>query len=259
MNKKQWIVTGTITALAAIVAMAVFYYYYFQPIEVRRPTMPTPVAKHLFKVKEIYPTKPGGREWFINMADPHADKLFDPDALIQKEPDGSWRIGQTADGSDEDHVRMKVTTPEGQPEWKNVEITGYVKALWADSPTDHVDWYARGGRHSNSAPCEGSALKGWISVDGTVSWIKEIWHKEGYTKSRDRHKVTDSLLNRWIGWKVIMYNIDNDKAVKMESYIDDNDKTIGEKYPKLLIMAGGLVEVQMKNFIALVAQGQRTI
>jgi hypothetical protein len=93
--------------------------------------------------EEIYPTKPGGREWFINMADPQADKLFDPDALIQKEADGSWRIGQTADGNDEDHVRIKVTTPEGQPEWKNVEITGYVKALWADSPTDHIDWYAR--------------------------------------------------------------------------------------------------------------------
>ena len=39
---------------------------------------------------------------------------------------------------------MKVRTPEGESEWKNVEITGYVKVLRTDSPSDHVDWYARG-------------------------------------------------------------------------------------------------------------------
>jgi hypothetical protein len=224
MNKKQWIIAGTIAAVIAIIVSIVVVYSYIQLIQMRpSPVVSPPVAKHTFKVKEIYPTKPGGREWFIDMANPQADKLFDPDSHISKEPDGSWKIGQTADGNDEDHVRMKVATPEGEPEWKNVEITGYAKALWADSPTDHIDWYARGGRHSSSAPCDGSALKGWISVDGTVSWIKEIWHKGGYTKSRDRHKATESILNRWVGWKVIMYNINNNKAVKMESYIDDND------------------------------------
>ncbi len=31
-----------------------------------------------------------------------------------------------------------------------------------------------------------------------------------------------ALLDKWIGWKVVMYNINNDTAVKMESYLDDN-------------------------------------
>lgn len=133
---------------------------------------------------------------------------------------------------------MKIGTSEDEPEWKNVEITGYAKVLWADSPSDHIDWYARGGKHSSSVPCEGSALKGWISTEGTVSWIKEIWHTGGYTKARDTHKVTGSIVNRWIGWKVVMYNINNNKAVKMESYIDDNDNNIWKKVSEIVDNGG---------------------
>jgi hypothetical protein len=252
MNKNRWIIVVGGAAIAVIVAiiLSITVYNYIQIGQIRllpAPPLvsPPPIAKHTFKVKEIYPTKAGGREWFINMANPEGDKLFDPGSPISKEPDGSWRIGGKADDSEEDEnnnnedqVRMKVGTPEGEPEWKNVDVTGYVKVLQADSPTDHVDWYARGGSHTRSAPCEGSALKGWIDVDGTVSWIKEIWHAGGYTNSRDRHKATDSLLNRWIGWKVIMYNIDNDKAVKMESYIDDNDNNNWRKVSEVIDNGG---------------------
>jgi hypothetical protein len=245
MNKKRWIIIvgGAIIAVIVVIILSITIYTYIQLGQIRLPApplvSPPPVAKHTFKVKEIYPTKPGGREWFINMADPEGDKLFDPGSPISKEPDGSWRVGDKADGEEddnnsEDQVRMKVGTAEGEPQWKNVEITGYVKVLQTDSLTDHVDWYARGGSHTSSAPCEGSALKGWIAVDGTVSWIKEIWHAGGYTNSRDRHKATDSLLNRWIGWKVIMYNIDNDKAVQMESYIDDNDNNNWRKVSQIV-------------------------
>jgi hypothetical protein len=246
MNKR-WIIAGII--ITAALAIAILVYSYIQLIQITPPPAISPrVAKHIFKIKEIYPTKPGGREWFIDMANPQADRLFDPDSPIFKEPDGSWQIGRgkagVGDGGgdkneEEDQVRMKVGTPEGEPEWKNVEITGYVKVLWADSPSDHLDWYARGGRHSSSVPCEGSALKGWISADGTVSWIKEIWHTGGYTKARDTHKATGSIVNRWIGWKVIMYNIDNNnKAVKMESYIDYNDNNNWRKVSEIVDNGG---------------------
>jgi hypothetical protein len=61
-------------------------------------------------------------------------------------------------------------------------------------------------------------------IDGIVEWKKEIWHTGGYTAERSKAKVlTDSILGRWIGWKVVMYNINNDTAVKMESYIDDKN------------------------------------
>ena len=50
----------------------------------------------------------------------------------------------------------------------------------------------------------------------TVERNKEIWHNGGYTAERAKAKVFDSILGRWIGWKVVMYNINNDTAVKME-------------------------------------------
>ncbi|MFL6395131.1 MAG: hypothetical protein ACJ708_10835 [Nitrososphaeraceae archaeon] len=247
MNKRYWITIATISTVFAI--GIIVYYAYIQLIQMRPSVVPPPIAKHTFKVKEIYRTKVAGREWFIDMANPQADKLFDPDSPISKEADGSWKVGDKGDGnSNEDKVRMKVPTPEGESEWKNVEITGYVKVLWADSPSDHVDWYTRGGRHSSSAPCEGSALKGWISVDGTVSWIKEIWHTGGYTKARDRHKAIESILNRWIGWKVIIYNIDNNTAVKMESYIDDNDNNNWRKVSETVDNGGWFARSSDEEF-----------
>jgi hypothetical protein len=104
----------------------------------------------------------------------------------------------------------------------------------ADSGSDDLDWYARGGTHNNDVPCAGTALKGTISVEGVVSWLKEIWHTGGYTRPKDTHKVTDSILNRWIGWKVVMYNIHDDNAVKMEAYLDNSDDNQWKKVSDLV-------------------------
>ena len=48
-----------------------------------------------------------------------------------------------------------------------------------------LDWYARGGIHTPNAPCDGTALKGWLSISGIASWVKEIWFPGGYTDQRD--------------------------------------------------------------------------
>lgn len=171
---------------------------------------------------EIYPTKVGGREWFIDMDNPTKDGLFNPQSIITRQVDGSWQIsGRQNIGKYNNEVRMDVNTPTGEHEWKNVEMTGYARVIHANPPFDSLVWYARGGRHDSLVPCEGTSLKGRITVNGTASWIKEIWHIGGYTNERDRVQATDSIIGRWIGWKVVMYNIDNNKAVKMESYLDD--------------------------------------
>ena len=124
-------------------------------------TPPTTVDK--FGIKEIYPIKEGGRQWYINMDSPKSDGIFDPKSILTKQPDGSWEIAAK-------QVRMNVNTPEGMQPWKNVEITGYAKVISANSPNnDHLDWYARGGKHNDDVPCDGSALKGWLSIDGVAS------------------------------------------------------------------------------------------
>jgi hypothetical protein len=200
----------------------------------------------------MYPTKPGGREWFINMDNPTSDGIFDPGSPIRKQADGSWKIdGRHTNDKFGNEVRMNVNTPSAQEPWKNVEITGYAKVISADSTNDHLDWYARGGKHTPDAPCDGSALKGWLSVGGIASWVKEIWFPSGYTNQRDKIQAThdgNPILGRWIGWKVVMYNVDNDKAVKMESYLDGQDNNQWKKVTDLIDSGGWYARASDKEF-----------
>lgn len=178
-------------------------------------------GEDIFGIKEIYPTRPEGREWFLNSEDPRSDGIFyiTSDKNITKQSNGSWLINSS-------EVRMNVDTPPGLSEWKNVEITGYARILSVIDPSKENDlaWFARSGIHSNKSPCEGTGLIGGIHTDGTVEWKKEILFREGYTDGRAKAKVVvDPIIGRWIGWKVVMYNINNNSAVKMESYIDNKD------------------------------------
>lgn len=134
-------------------------------------------------------------------------------------------------------IRMEVTTPVGFSEWRNVEITGYVQvvSVLPQSNEGEVSWYARGGKHSSQVPCDGTALFGRLTVDGKADWQKEIWFTGGYTASTaDTVASADSILGRWIGWKVVMYNIRDDTAVKMESYIDNNNDNNWVKVTELV-------------------------
>jgi hypothetical protein len=243
MNKNRWVITGVITLVVVSISVVV----YSQNIQF----IPNPPAihRHKFNVKEIYPTRLGGREWFMNMNIP-SDGIFDPGSAISKQLGGSWQInGAFRPGNKyEDQVRMTVGTSAGQEQWRDVEITGYANVLSADSDTDHLDWYARGGIHSSAVPCVGSALKGTISVNGKASWVKEIWHTGGYTKPRDVQQVSNTILHRWIGWKVIMYNINDNTAVKMESYLDYNDENHWLKVSEILDNGGWFAKSSNEEF-----------
>ena len=252
MNTKySRLLTIIITFGIIATVIIIFIYYYYPQILFLPPHIPiTTTAIHNFKVKEIYPTKQNGREWFINLDDPTADGIFDPQSKLTKQPDGSWQIkGRGGSGKYEDQVRMNVNTPKGEQQWKNVEITGYTKVISAESSKDRLDWYARGARHSSGVPCEGTSLKGNIRVNGEVFWQKEIWHTGGYTNEKARAVATDnSLLDRWIGWKVVIYNINNDKAVKMESYIDDKNNNNWKKVTELIDKGGWYADTSDKVF-----------
>jgi hypothetical protein len=250
-TKYSRLLTIIITFGIIATVIIIFIYYYYPQILFLPPHIPiTTTAIHNFKVKEIYPTKQNGREWFINLDDPTADGIFDPQSKLTKQPDGSWQIkGRGGSGKYEDQVRMNVNTPKGEQQWKNVEITGYAKVISAESSKDRVDWYARGARHSSGVPCEGTSLKGNIRVNGEVFWQKEIWHTGGYTNEKARAVATDnSLLDRWIGWKVVIYDINNDKAVKMESYIDDKNNNNWKKVTELIDKGGWYADTSDKVF-----------
>jgi hypothetical protein len=99
-------------------------------------------ADDKFGIKMIYPTKSGGEEWFINMDNPTADTRFNPKTTLSKNDDGSFKVTSN-------QVRMNVYTSslydkskittldqielhqkgymQSPNDWRNVEITGYVK------------------------------------------------------------------------------------------------------------------------------------
>jgi hypothetical protein len=87
-------------------------------------------------------------------------------------------------------------------------------------------------------PCEGTSLKGILRINGVAAWQKEIWHTGGYTNTRAVISATNPILDRWIGWKVVIYNINNDTAVKMESYLDENANNNWRKVNELVDNGG---------------------
>jgi hypothetical protein len=188
-----------------------------------------------FGIREIYPTKENGREWFVNMENPKDDEnfavTFNPN--LTRQEDGSWRISVPV-------VRMNVKTLDGETNWRNVEMTGYVKIVSVIENSSNkvlendLTWYARGGKHNPEIPCEATAYMGGLYDNGKVGWKKELWFVGGYTDERQSNKVTNSLIDRWIGWKVVIYNINNNSEVKLESYLDNTNSNYWVKVTDLV-------------------------
>jgi hypothetical protein len=244
MKRVSWLVIGIsifATVIATIVLIYYYDYYYLISSTIQK------VDK--FGIKKIYPTIEGGREWFVDMDNPFDDNLFYSTfhRNITRQDDGSWRIGGSA-------VRLNVIT-------RYAKIVGTISSSVntnnnkgsedeeeSQNYSKDLSWRGRGGRHNSKNPCEGTALIGTIDIDGNVRWQKEIWHTGGYTDARATYNVTDSILDRWIGWKVVMYNINNDAAVKMESYLDDKNNNNWTKVTDVIDNGGWYARSSDKEF-----------
>ena len=202
-----------------------------------------------FGTREIYPTKEDGREWYVNMKNPVDDEnfsiTFGPN--ITRQEDGSWRISAPV-------VRMNVKTIEGETNWKNVEMTGYAKihSVIQNSSNKVIEndltWYARGGKHNQEIPCEATAYMGGLYDTGKVGWKKELWFVGGYTDERHANKVTTPLIDRWIGWKIVMYNINGNSEVKLESYLDNTNSNYWIKVTDLVDDGGWYAKMPDSDF-----------
>jgi hypothetical protein len=208
-----------------------------------------PLEADKFGIREIYPTKENGREWYMNMENPKEDEhfsiTFNPN--ITKQEDGSWRISTPV-------VRMNVKTLEGETNWKNVEMTGYAKIAGVIENSSNkviendLTWYARGGKHNQEIPCEATAYMGGLYDNGKVGWKKELWFVGGYTDERQSEKVTNSLVDRWVGWKVVIYNINDNSEVKLESYIDNTNTNYWVKVTDLVDDGGWYAKMPDSHF-----------
>ena len=212
---------------------------------------PNHVRNDKFGIREIYPTKENGREWYVNMENPKDDQnfsiTFNPN--LTRQVDGSWRISVPV-------VRMNVKTLEGESNWKNVEMTGYVKIVSVIENSinkvieNDLTWYARGGKHNPEFPCEATAYMGGLYDNGKVGWKKELWFVGGYTDEKQSNKVTNSLVDRWIGWKIVIYNVNNNSEVKLESYLDNTNSNYWVKVTNLVDDGGWYAKMPDSNFFA---------
>jgi hypothetical protein len=214
-------------------------------VTVNHVTPPPPVDNGTdpFGIKKIYKTKQGGEEWFMNMNNPLSDpRLFTrtDQSQFSKNPDGSWKVGSTNNNQGRFHIytssgyhqNLITTYNEAQlaakgymqspNDWKNVEMTGYVK-LNAYNAVDHAFvWYNRGGHHSTSFSCEGTAYKGNINYVGQTRFQKEQWHPSYFTTSWKNTALAPDPRGMWFGFKYIVYNFEQNgkPTVKMENWLD---------------------------------------
>ncbi|WP_233595932.1 carbohydrate-binding protein, partial [Corallococcus sp. CA031C] len=207
------------------------------PTEPTTPA-PTPTGVDGFGVTMMYPSKAGGEAWAL-ADNATADARFDPQGTITRNADGSWKMKSS-------QVRMSAFPSTGYDpkqiatydrdvlasrgymqaanDWKNIEMTGFVKVNAASNTKDNFAWYARGGKHNdNHEGCEGSSYKGGLHYDGRVRFEKETWH---VSYDQGQYKpATTSLLGRWVGFKAVMRNVPDAKgaeAVKLELYVNEN-------------------------------------
>jgi hypothetical protein len=120
---------------------------------------------------------------------------------------------------------MYAVSPEG---WKDVEITGYVR-LQSYSFDEEFAWAARSGKHSPSEMCDSTAYFGAVGFSGKVWFQKKLFHGEGYTDRRTADHSIAPIQDRWIGIKLVTYNLEENGKVKLELWIDnhaDNNWTL---------------------------------
>ena len=189
-------------------------------------------------IQKIYPTKAGGEEWYMDMTDGQDPRSKPPS--LEKNSDGSFKVTSskvrygvyTSAGYNPgqiktlDHGTIAQTGyMQSAKDWKNVEMTGYVKVNSGQSG-ENFAWYARGGRHTgdgNPEGCEGVAYKADLGYDGRTRFAKEQWHVSyDFT---DHKNAMSSIEDKWVGFKGIMWNmVQNGKTVvKMEIWVDKNE------------------------------------
>jgi predicted phosphodiesterase len=206
-----------------------------------------------FGVKQIYPTKPGGEEWFMNMDNMKADPRFEMKGSIQdlkKNPDGSWSpnpgdkvrlVAYTSDSKgkfDENNMptyNLKELAAKGHwykdNDWKNIEMGGYFKL---NNATDLGMGYSFSTRSiadtNTNGGCGGATPKFNFGFDGEIKAKKEMWHVSLIdSPGVNDEDLSPSIIGKWLGIKGIIYNLPGDKGVKQEFWIDKTNDGQWEK------------------------------
>jgi hypothetical protein len=187
-------------------------------------------GKDKFGISAIYPSAANILQeqiWYANWDDKDSRTL----SKEQNDPlDSSFRIGGAGTPKVTINGNGTATVYGSSPriyvfgEWKNVEITVYVKY---SSPEDlkSVSIHGRSNHHKDCGFGGYTVRFGGVKDENDgISWIKkEPLH--GIYSDRIGSVYYSIPINKWVGLKVIVRDIDGGKKVSVEGYVDDEMKT----------------------------------
>ncbi len=201
-----------------------------------------------FGITQFYPTKSGSVEWnSAHWSNGEARRVqWDGDSY---DPTG-WTDNHSSGDDDSLYIDGKGTllingegprfhvnslsSPYNVSDTQfflNVEATGYYKRLTTGgSAYDGMEIQVRTGplAHGSSggSVCDATGLASRFRDDGKWDWEKELKHpystvySTGYGADAPLFGTGTIPLNRWIGMKFIVYNVDSDSHVRLLTYID---------------------------------------
>ena len=180
-------------------------------------------APDKFGIDELYRTVNDGPTWFLDNKDPQEDDNFlmtsAEDIKLHDEDSGAFKLNAET-GTQKHGVRIHADSPDG--EWKNVEMTGYFKLK---EGKDQFTLIARQGpTYNDDGGCGAYGYYGLLDSNGDAYFKKKLFHHGGYTdRTAVEKNVVDNLEDRWVGIKMVTYNLDDDE-VKLELWVDDGDE-----------------------------------
>ena len=130
-------------------------------------------------------------------------------------------------------VVLSPTNQAGTPAarlWTNVEMTVYARR---EAPARRLDYQAfylsarNGERHNDSAPCEGTSYHATARFDGQCGFKKEVWHTGGYTSLRPEPAPKPWATvpeGKWVGMKFLCRNCDRGSHVRLQPYLDADER-----------------------------------
>lgn len=225
------------------------------------PRIPSPAltaarrgSADAFGTTAIYPTAEGGREWHARWnARPRVlgSGQTDPEDAEFRMEGRAQTLEIRGDGtarSAGEQIRIYVGDRTRVREWQNVELTIYAKRV-ADGAgagstsgfefqvrTDdgHTSATARSPRTGLPIQCDGHAYGFAFRNDGRALVEKELRHPT-YTSQAGTNVWGGGVFpkDRWIGMKVVVYNVDGGRHVKQELWRDLTDGKDGGTWVKV--------------------------
>jgi hypothetical protein len=199
-------------------------------------TIPSGGSNDPFGIKKLYPSV--GREWF-NVWGTGSQRTLtwdtyssDPGMVFRGDTNATvygssgTRAGQMQVIGDAPRIYIRDSGTEAIPpldsvlKWNNVEVTFYAYSTgnsgvgWAG-----LESVVKTNHLPDSWDCATRGYGGRMLFDGRLDFEKEVSHPSDINVQQSLGNWSGGLpLNRWIGFKMVARNVDNNTHVKLELY-----------------------------------------